>query len=141
MTTGLAVADASPQERFRVFVFLRGQKPVRNGIPGLRRQCDDMAGAGLFLADREFINDIAVVIGDIDYTQGKQVRSAQHRVDRRVEQGQVPDFAFGGEQGADESTLLGAEGSHLTDSLVLVPRAFLNFCFILSTHKSKNSIY
>lgn len=66
MTAGFAIADTGPQERFRVFVFVRCQQPVGNRIPSLRRQRHDVAGTGLFLADRKFMDDIAVVIRDID---------------------------------------------------------------------------
>lgn len=99
-----------------------------------------MAGTGLFLADREFMDDIAVVIRDIDYAQGKKVGGAEHGVDRRVEQGKIPDFVLCGEQGTDQGTLFGCERRHLANGFVLVPRAVLNFGFFLPIHKSKNSI-
>lgn len=140
MPSGLAIADAGPQERFRVFVFVGGQQPVRNRIPRLRRERHDMAGAGLFLADRELMDDVAVVVGDVDDAQGKQVGGAQHGIDRHIEQGEIPDFAFGREQGSDDRALLGRERSHLADGFILVPGLVLNFGFLLHAHKSQNSI-
>lgn len=137
---GLAVADAGPQERFRVFVFVGGQQPVRNRIPRFRRERHDMADAGLFLADREFMDDIAVVVGDVDDAQGKQVGGAQHGIDRHIEQGEIPDFAFGREQGPDNRALLRRERSHLADGFILIPGLILYFGFLLTAHKSQNSI-
>lgn len=71
--TSLAVAYAGPYVGFWVFVLVRGEQPISDGIPCLGRQRDDMAVPGLFLPYGEFLNNIAVVIRDVENSERQEI--------------------------------------------------------------------
>jgi hypothetical protein len=41
------------------------------------------------------MDDITVVIGEIDHPERQQIGGAQHGIERRIEQYEIPEFSFG----------------------------------------------